>query len=820
MIELRLYFLVRRDVGSYDVRVPSVLEEALEYWANLPADHQYTGIIHFGYSRPTPSSFETVASQFPSMVLYSESAKYEVPPEFISSNLPVGTADDIPVYLALNNWGYEIDDIPSGLPAWLEGYCTVNPLDATAIHDLGIVDNESYYAIEGSLPTRVRHSLGIAWFRAHLDPTHDSGDPCKIASASPPWFKQIALTDIPIGRRIVNALSKRGINYVGDLSGMAMEDLLNIRGLGEQSVFELTNQMYVQMTYAIPDTEPSNQAAEESEPLSLSDAMQEFLSSLSERERLIVNNRFGLGTEPATLQEVALDLGVTRERVRQLEKATINELKSHRICDLTKTRFDQALSQATFPLPIDGLESIDTWFTGLRSYGPGLLELFRKATDSPIQALEIDGIHYLGRLNQEDWDQAVNTSQEMLRENSDRGWSENQAKGIVEMVLDEAAHEFRDMLWFHASKNCHFAQPEGEQDRVLVAYGRGAEPAVFRALYESDKPLHFSNITEILIQRYGRETDIRRTHNAAANVGILLGRGTYGLRKHIPMTDEQLAEIRETSEEIISDGPVHRQWHASEIAEELIDEIPLIQHLPSAQYVISFALRESDILHSFRRLVWGMKPEGNESPSERIDREQAVIAILEQAGSPLTHSQIRDRLNKIRGIGKYFQIFPTDRIVKVGRKKWGLKDRDIRLSISNRNDLLDALYKQMSERQSGFHISELDPFCKQFALPSSDGPEIIRSIVSSDSRFARGLGGYIYLASWDGPRRQTILDGVRDALLTYKRPLTHTEILRHVEQVTGRTGLYMSVSSAIQNVDASYNPVNGTWTISDETVDE
>ncbi len=55
------------------------------------------------------------------------------------------------------------------------------------------------------------------------------------------------------------------------------------------------------------------------------------LEELPDRERLILHRRFGLdGGEPETLAEIAQDLGVTAERVRQLQKAALERLQRPR----------------------------------------------------------------------------------------------------------------------------------------------------------------------------------------------------------------------------------------------------------------------------------------------------------------------------------------------------------------------------------------------------------------------------------------------------------------------------------------------------------
>ncbi len=57
--------------------------------------------------------------------------------------------------------------------------------------------------------------------------------------------------------------------------------------------------------------------------------LQTALSQLSERMRHVLELRFGLtGAVPKTLEEVGAELGVTRERVRQLESRALRELQA------------------------------------------------------------------------------------------------------------------------------------------------------------------------------------------------------------------------------------------------------------------------------------------------------------------------------------------------------------------------------------------------------------------------------------------------------------------------------------------------------------
>jgi len=63
--------------------------------------------------------------------------------------------------------------------------------------------------------------------------------------------------------------------------------------------------------------------------LTLQDTLDEVLKQLSDREMKIIQLRFGLGGEgPLTLEETGKYLGITRERVRQIQEKAMKKLRS------------------------------------------------------------------------------------------------------------------------------------------------------------------------------------------------------------------------------------------------------------------------------------------------------------------------------------------------------------------------------------------------------------------------------------------------------------------------------------------------------------
>src|SRR5947199_4584600 len=63
--------------------------------------------------------------------------------------------------------------------------------------------------------------------------------------------------------------------------------------------------------------------------LDIQKVVQDILGTIErEREREIISRRFGLYDRRETLEQIGELLGITRERVRQLEKAAITRLKN------------------------------------------------------------------------------------------------------------------------------------------------------------------------------------------------------------------------------------------------------------------------------------------------------------------------------------------------------------------------------------------------------------------------------------------------------------------------------------------------------------
>jgi RNA polymerase sigma factor (sigma-70 family) len=104
-----------------------------------------------------------------------------------------------------------------------------------------------------------------------------------------------------------------------DLLQVAGEDLSLSSAVGEDGSLELGDTLE-------QDTIPGVEG--EMIKASFEEQIRRVLSELDDKERDVISMRFGLdGEEPRTLQEIGENLGLSRERIRQIESKAKEKLR-------------------------------------------------------------------------------------------------------------------------------------------------------------------------------------------------------------------------------------------------------------------------------------------------------------------------------------------------------------------------------------------------------------------------------------------------------------------------------------------------------------
>lgn len=809
---LRAYLMLRSTSGEWSVSVCRDLGAIVQAWKSAIEAEEVTGLLHIGFSRPPARHFDAVAQSWVGKVLLTEAARHALPPVFRSSDNPVALIDGRGIFVGLQGWGYDLDDPsaevqtePAKVAApvyqgWLALYVAEHPQHEDVLSKHGIFDDAAYLAHEGELDRSTKHKLGV--YRMHSLIPRDCDDPCEMARAAPPWLLEREITSLELPVRANNVFKNCNISLVRDLCAWTPELLLKQQNFGRKSLKDAV----IALTAAAsegPVGVLNGQDLSNSSRLLVE--VRRSLLSFPERERDVMTRRLGFECPAETLQQVADDYNVTRERIRQIEaKSSRRWIKESFWDDVLLHKMGRLLTGRQSPLPVAGIEALDDWFEGVGDQISFFQNLVQLVCGEKLSVIEINHVHYLTFMSQDVWDRTVSAAEELLSSATGLGWNEAYAQSLVQGLLPDNAREFGSLLWDRSTERCYFST-NADGSRTLTSFGRGAEQVVEAILAESPKPLHYSEIAELVRVKHGREIDVRRAHNAAASVGFLFGRGVYGLERHIPLNEAELAAIRAEAEEIILTEAPDKQWHCSELLRVILERLDR-EYVGLDKYILDIALRGSESLQWLHRMTWVAKGSAT-SEQSRIDIHQAIVSFVKAAGRPLSSREIKQNLAEARGINETYAISAADPLIRVGDGLWGLNDRDIPIKRNEQRILIDMLVEHLEDTQHGLFGEEIAEVLELNGCPI----QTFLTIAHQDSRIKVSVGRCVYLTKWNSPRRETVGRSVEMVLQEAQEPLSLETITMLASQRMGRMCSKVQVSAALQALEAVFDDATKTW---------
>ena len=903
MQPLRAYLLIFSDSGC-ESSVHRELESLCEAWKPYSGKDDITGVIHVGFGRPETEAFSLCAQKYQGRMLLSASARWALVSVCECSPMIVGEAETIPLFVALNGWGYETSADEIGLAnSVADGgvstfasmkhtepvaeqeqapridpilLCSVDhlnlpPRPANCLRANGVfyirdliqcTESDLYHLpnfgmkslrdINSALaeinlpPIKSGHAsdrqsaeLQIPSFVSSIITTSENTDDfISLIQSAPPWLFSVSLAVLGLQVRTFRALSSKRFTIVGDIANLTREKLLDIPNFGRTSFCDLVQQLKLAIergislntsnqTFANADENSSSPTmnntaiklnSQFSNLNSLTSIILAAVSSLPPNMEKAVNKRMGLNSAPMILEDIGKEMDITRERVRQLEANGLSMIGRDPVWEnVLEAKLAKLLDGRDEPLPFFGLSILDGWFFGIEQMKEPFNYLLehKNILDRRFSLIQTNGQLYVSRLSQNEWDKAERLAMRLLEGGVADGWSLSEARRRVEDLLGVVGHEMRSELWAAAKRFAHFSSPHTDGEPELVSYGRSTEALVEAVLSEADRPLHYSEIPQRVAERYGKSIEVRRAHAAAGKVALLYGKGFYGFLKHCPLNYQERELVREEVLEAISHGASDRQWSCAELM-DILNERGLDFDGRLNAYTLNISLIGSSEINYLGRYLWAQSGTASSGASHRIDIRQAVTSLLMQAGKPMSTSEIKETLQKDRGISNSFQIFPGESIISVGIGLWGLIERDLPLDAAEQAQLIDALQKMLQNRKTGIHISEILPCLEGVFEPASriKDPTLIFAVAQRSGLMRKSAGGYLFLPEWGEPRRlnqsQAILEVLRQS---GEHGLTANEIVKLASALLGREIPRESRYGHISAAGARFDEEKKRWVI-------
>jgi hypothetical protein len=814
---VRAYFMFLGPDNVWEVTVHRSLEDAISRWSNLYRElPSACGIFHIGFDRPKSRYYDDIVTEYPGRVILTAASKFGMPYSYRSSRYPIAFVNEEPIFLALSGWGYELKLDPSkptggetpvrfsaNPTGRIADFIEQAPESLEALTVAGIHDEATYVNNEATLPTELRGALGLYLISPVIK--RPDFDICEFARKCPPWIANRDLDTMELSVRAKNVYRKQGFKVVRDLGKLPLgSSFLSFQNYGKKCISD-TREAFL----AAVSKGPLGLVEEAKKDSNLIESIRTAIEDLSGRQRDIICRRMGMFDSPQTLEQIGNLYDVTRERIRQIEKKAICKLiDNYYWGDLLEEKLDKILSETVFPIAVSGIEALDSWFAGVSDNIPVFSYVVNAKLGERYSLIRIENLSYVCSFNQETWDTILSKAKSLVRSNTLNGKTETYVRSILTKQLPEDGREFAEILWRICSKNCQFVENDlGES--ILIGSGRGAEIRVHALLKTSDRPLHYSEIFKHLNEVDKNDFDIRRIHNAAAEIGLLFGPGTYGLEKHLPFEDETLRDISGQIVNFIENSNEDRQWHTQEFI-ELIDLDSEVDPDSLNKYIIDIALKKHSNLTNLGRMSWRNSSEtyGNE---DRVEIYDLIIDVIEAASKPLKTREIEEEVRKRRGLSRFFQVFDTDPIIRVAPGLWGLNDRDISIKRFQQPEFLERIHEQLNERGVGLHIDEVGDLTMGYQI----SPWALFSLCKTDPRFGTDLERHLYLKEWGSSRQKSVSRLMKEIVENAGRALSLDEIHYEVELELGRPIEQRRISFMMSNIGATYNANYGTWSMSD-----
>ncbi len=263
-----------------------------------------------------------------------------------------------------------------------------------------------------------------------------------------------------------------------------------------------------------------------------------LLGAAPERARGVLTRRFGLGTsaERETLESIGGRLGITRERVRQIEAAGLDAIRASKTFKEAQNSFDEIVGHIESLgaiVPEDKLlasfakdEKARNRFRFFLVVGSAFIR--ERETDDFIARWHIDHttakkIHdALSQLYTSLSDDEVVSESELLDHFLD------ELKGVNDSYKNEEVLK----RWLSLSK--HIGR------NPLSEWGRATAPAInvkgirdyaYLAIKRQGTPMHFSEVAKAISTLFSKKAHIATTHNELIKDPrfVLVGRGLYAL---------------------------------------------------------------------------------------------------------------------------------------------------------------------------------------------------------------------------------------------------------------------------------------------------
>ena len=370
---------------------------------------------------------------------------------------------------------------------WLQELLSFRAELSNKAKSVNIYDDIDYQVNENKLQISDRKEL--ANFRATLlkkyIPLLEVSQVCRLLA---PWDLNKKISALNLSVRASRRLIQMNVHYVYELSEISNVMMIRTPGFGSTSLEELKNCLF-KLIEDIPN---------KFEDLKdLNSFIESAINSIKDNEKIVFTLRLGYSGDYKTLAETAEQLGVTRQRIEQIErKLSLNLDKIYNIKEFLYNKLDKLLEKRFIPLQVSAIKNYDRWFDGLKER-PWILErilIFFKISEFTVS--DYKNLKILHRGPKDFIDETIQDLFKWVDKNRKSRLTLATIKDNVDARIKFIAPELFDLILTEITGKMKFIQ--AGEDKVLIAFGNSLDTSLLSIIEQSSVPLNITEIQRLL----------------------------------------------------------------------------------------------------------------------------------------------------------------------------------------------------------------------------------------------------------------------------------------------------------------------------------
>lgn len=540
----------------------------------------------------------------------------------------------------------------------------------------------------------------------------------------------LPLNRLDLPARMRGFCEQRSLSTVGELLALPRDELLAQPNLGRGSLLQTLEAL----DEALLDLEQPHRDDH------LLAGWRRLLQRLPPLERMILVRRSGSYGPRETLESLGETLGLTRERVRQIEARCLDNIRER---SMLVASLEERLRRAFVGgrcVPLDLLLQDDPWWRGIDRHPDCADYLFERLLGSAVHRVELEQgdrvTTFYARFTPREVEQA---KRDLLSEAAKVTTPAHLTdyEPLLERVVQTLDPAMRETFEAVLEEQLNF--DDADPERVL-SFGNTKPDRVIALLASQPQPMPVSAVFDAL----GR--------CRLPDEVLYFRRGVVGLEQHFPEFRAWMERLVPSCIEMMTELPAGRQWLVTELHDSLREAGKLPEWL--GHWHLASLLRRSGQVHYLGRLRVSLSVEGHRQ--ERLHLSDAVLTVLQAAGAPLPSKTIAERVRQQTDIHDLTlkQLLLSSPFVRVEEDLYGLIERDVSGGSQAIARAVEAVVEELATRQRGLTMYQ----AYQIATAEAGerwSQELVSSLLRSEPQLRLSRSGHVGLSSWDDVRATT-----------------------------------------------------------------